>query len=119
MGWNHSGVLHYGQYSEPTPRLSSESLVQCFFPTGCLIVQITPGIVCSVKVTHRPFEILRSTLRSQQYQGTEFQEPIAPSLPARWGSVNTEADPYAQTVLLAGSCKGSGLAKVTNSGMSR
>lgn len=46
-------------------------------PVTVLKVHVTAGIVCSARTAHRPFEILGPTLRSEQYQGTEFQAPIA------------------------------------------
>lgn len=87
-------------------------------PLTVLKVQTTAGIVCSAKVTHRPFEIgfhfvVTAILRHR------ISEASSPIPPVRCRSVSTEADPCAQTVLLAGSCKGSGLSKVTNSGVSR
>lgn len=88
-------------------------------PLTVLKVQITAGVVCSAKITHRPFEILSSTLWLKQYQGTEFREPIAPSLWFAGGVLAQKLIHVLMPVLLAGSCKGSGLSKATNPGVLR
>ncbi|KAL2309303.1 hypothetical protein Nmel_005495, partial [Mimus melanotis] len=86
-------------------------------PVTVLKVQVAAGIVCFARITHRPLEILGSTLWSQQYQGREFQSIANSHFPLICcGSVSTEADPCAQTISLSGSC---GTPKATNSGMSR